>query len=162
MSAPVARALGAAICAMLLACVAGPGGAAPAHGVKHAALLLPHVAAALRAGRPLNIIAFGSSSTEGLGASSPAASYPSRLEADLDAALPPEFSVVAANRGRRGENAVAMMRRLPAVIARHPDLVIWQTGTNDALGGLPLDEFVALTRAGIGAMRRAGIDVMLV
>ena len=36
----------------------------------------------------LRIIAFGSSSTEGVGASSPAATYPSRLLADLKASSP--------------------------------------------------------------------------
>lgn len=162
MFAPAARLFGAGICAILLACAgwSAQGSAAPARSSRQAAPVLPRVAAALRAGRPLRIVAFGSSSTEGIGASSPAASYPSRLEADLDTALP--TAVAVANRGRGGENTVAMMRRLPGIIARRPDLVIWQTGTNDALGGLPLDEFIALTRAGIASMRRAGIDVMMV
>lgn len=148
--------------AILLALLAASGspvraGRPPA---RHAPLL-PRVAALLRAGRPLRIVAFGSSSTEGVGASSPAASYPNRLEADLGLALPRE-SVVVDNRGRGGEDAMAMMLRLPAVIARHPDLVIWQLGTNAALHGLPLDEFIVLTRAGIGAIRRSGADVMLI
>jgi lysophospholipase L1-like esterase len=54
-----------------------------------------------------------------------------------------------------------MMARLPGIIAEHPDLVIWQTGSNDALRLVPLEHFVAQTIAGIDQMERAGIDVML-
>jgi acyl-CoA thioesterase I len=122
---------------------------------------LPRVSRALTAEVPLHIIAFGSSSTEGIGASSKAASYPSRLQVELAKALPAMPAVVI-NRGRGGEDAEDMARRLPAIIAQHPDLVIWQTGTNDVLRDVPLERFVALTRAGIVAMRAAGIDVMLI
>ena len=123
--------------------------------------VLPRVSQALTAERPLRIIAFGSSSTEGIGASSKAATYPSRLQIELTKALP-RMPIVVINRGHGGEDAEDMARRLPAIIAQHPDLVIWQTGTNDALNDLPLERFVALTRAGILAMRAAGIDVMLI
>jgi len=122
---------------------------------------LKHVAIRLAAHQPLHIIAFGSSSTEGVGASSPAATYPTRLLVDLTAALPPRQRVIVLNRGIGGEDADDMMRRLPKVIAEHPDLIIWQTGTNDPLRALPLDRFVQETIAGIQAIRAAHIDVML-
>lgn len=109
----------------------------------------------------LRITAFGSSSTQGIGASSQAANYPSQLQADLTAALPHGVRVLVTNRGIGGEDAEDMIRRLPKVLADHPDLVIWQTGTNDPLRGEPLARFVELTRAGISRMRAAGIDVML-
>jgi lysophospholipase L1-like esterase len=54
-----------------------------------------------------------------------------------------------------------MARRIPAVIGLRPDLVIWQTGSNDPLRGVPLDRFVTQTRDGIVALRAAGTDVML-
>ena len=54
-----------------------------------------------------------------------------------------------------------MARRLPAVIAEHPDLIIWQTGSNDPLRDVPLDRFVQETIAGVQAIRAAHIDVML-
>src|SRR3954471_18519349 len=41
---------------------------------------LTHMARRLASGEPITIVAFGSSSTAGAGASSPAAAYPSRLE----------------------------------------------------------------------------------
>ena len=98
---------------------------------------------------PLRIIAFGSSSTEGIGASSPAATYPSRLLAALTAALPAGQRVIVFNRGIGGEDADDMLRRLPAVIAERPDLIIWQTGSNDPLRAVPLDRFVQETMAGV-------------
>jgi len=148
----------AAVLAALLAPIPGPAWAA---SPDRDPLVLPHTAAALADHDPLRIVAFGSSSTEGIGATSPAASYPSRLQVELGAALP-KLPVIVVNRGRGGEDAEDMARRLPGIIAQHPDLVIWQTGTNDALHDVPLARFVTLTRAGILAMRAAGIDVMLI
>ncbi len=158
------RVTGAAFTLVLLAGLAGAlsaFAAGPPRAETRSATVLPRVAAALRAGRPLRIVAFGSSSTEGSGATSRAATYPSQLQADLDSALP-RLSIKVANRGHGGEDAEDMLARLPAIVAQHPDLVIWQLGTNSALHGLPLDEFIALTRGGIKAMRRRGIDVMLI
>jgi lysophospholipase L1-like esterase len=120
---------------------------------------LPRAAAAVALGA-LRIAALGSSTTEGVGASSPAASYPARLEAELRAALP-GVAVTVANRGRGGEESEDLARRVPGIAAERPDLVIFQTGTNDALRDVPMERFAALTRAGIEAFRCAAIDVVL-
>ena len=141
------------------ACVCQPAFARPPE--RPAPPLLASSAADLAEQHALRIVAFGSSSTEGIGASSPAASYPSRLQAELRAALPDGVALKVLNRGVGGEDAEDMQRRLPRIIAERPDLVIWQTGTNDPLRGLPLARFTELTRQGIGAFRAAGIDVML-
>jgi acyl-CoA thioesterase-1 len=122
---------------------------------------LRHVADRLAAHQLVTIVAFGSSSTEGIGASSPAATYPSRLLADLTADLPPRQRIIVLNQGKGGDDADDMARRLPAVIAQHPDLIIWQTGSNDPLRNVPLDRFVQETIAGVQAIRAANIDVML-
>jgi lysophospholipase L1-like esterase len=146
----------------LVGCLAGaalmpaPAAAKPAEATR---LALPHVAGLIAHAAPLRIAALGSSSTEGVGASSPGASYPSRLATWLRAALPDNVMVV--NAGIGGEDADDMARRIPAVIALRPDLVIWQTGSNDPLRDVPLERFVAQTRDGIRALRQAGIDVML-
>jgi len=132
--------------------------AAPASG-DHIRLF--RVAIRLAADQPLRIIAFGSSSTEGVGASSPAATYPSRLLVDLTAALPSRERVIVLNRGIGGEDADDMARRVSVVIAEHPDLIIWQTGSNDPLRAVPLDRFVQETIAGVQAIRAAHIDLML-
>ena len=122
---------------------------------------LPHVALRLAQHQPLRIIAFGSSSTQGVGASSPAASYPSRLQNDLAPLLPERQRVEVFNRGIGGQDADDMAKRLPAIIAEQPDLIIWQTGSNDALRGVPISRFIDETVAGVRAIRAAHIDVML-
>ena len=123
--------------------------------------VLTHVAQRLHDSKPLRIIAFGSSSTEGVGASSKATNYPTRLAAELSSILPPNEALTVLNRGIGGEDIDDMMRRLPEIVAEQPDLVIWQLGTNDPLRGVPLDRFSNLTRAGIATLQAAGIDVML-
>jgi len=122
---------------------------------------LPHVAARIAAQGTLRITAFGSSSTEGVGATSKDHCYPVRLQAALTATLPKGVSVAVLNRGIGGEDVDDMMARLPAIIAEKPDLVIWQTGSNDSLRSVKLDHFIAATRDGIARMQDAGIDVML-
>lgn len=114
----------------------------------------------------IRIVAFGSSSTAGTGATSPSATYPALLETDLEARLQIGASmkrtVTVINRGRGGDDSEAMARRLQRdVLAERPDLVIWQTGSNDPLRGVPVERFSELTRQGITAMRATGADVVL-
>jgi lysophospholipase L1-like esterase len=124
---------------------------------------LPRVARQLASRLPVRIVAFGSSSTEGVGATSPSATYPARLETELNQALPGEAKHVSVlNRGVGGEDVDDMLARLDRdVLAAKPDLVIWQTGSNDPLRSVPLARFFEETKAGIGKMRAAGLDVML-
>jgi len=122
---------------------------------------LPHTAGALHRRHALTVVAFGSSSTYGTGASGPAATYPSRLEAALAARFP-DARLTVINQGVPGDTAAMMMRRLEHdAIAPAPDLVIWQTGTNDALRDVPVDDFARLTVEGIAKLHDAGIDVVL-
>jgi lysophospholipase L1-like esterase len=153
-SISVLRLLGAGLVGVAL--MAAPADAKPAATSGPA---LSHVAGRIGHDAPLRIVAFGSSSTEGVGASSPASTYPSRLQMWLRGALHGRVDVL--NAGIGGEDSDDMARRLPGVIARKPDLVIWQTGSNDPLRNVPLPRFVEQTRTGILAMRQAGIDVML-
>jgi lysophospholipase L1-like esterase len=124
-------------------------------------LPLKHVARLLAAHAPVRIAAFGSSSTQGVGARIPTAAYPSQLQIVLTTALGAREPVVVLNRGIGGEDADDMARRLPRVIAEHPDLIIWQTGSNDPLRNVPLDRFVQETMTGVQEIRAAHIDLML-
>ena len=111
--------------------------------------------------RTLEILAIGSSSTEGIGASSPANAYPERLEDELS-----HGSGLAAdvrNAGVGGELAVNTLRRLKAALkTRWAELVIWQVGTNDALVGVDEALFRATVESGIAAARAAGVPLLLV
>lgn len=122
---------------------------------------LPQVARRIAEGRQLTVVALGSSSTQGAGASAPALAYPARLEAELHALLP-HMAVTVINKGVGGEDAEEMLARFARdVIAIEPDLVVWQAGVNAAIRGMPLERFAARMRAGIGLARSHGIDVML-
>lgn len=147
-------------CALIAASLCFPALAGGRQAMNDNARLL-RVIDRLAAHQPVRIIAFGSSSTEGIGASSPAATYPSRLQDALNAAWSPRRPVVVLNRGIGGEDADDMALRLPSVIAERPDLIIWQTGSNDPLRNVPLDRFEQETTTGIQLIRAAGIDVML-
>jgi acyl-CoA thioesterase I len=122
---------------------------------------LPHTAARLAAGQPLTIVALGSSSTEGLGATRPALNYPSRLSAWLEARFP-GVPIRVVNRGVGGEMTEQMLARLDRdVLAEKPDLVIWQLGTNSVLHDVdPADEG-ELARSGVERLKAAGADVIL-
>ncbi|WP_374307481.1 SGNH/GDSL hydrolase family protein [Methylocella sp.] len=124
---------------------------------------LPTFAAALqRRDRKVTILAIGSSSTSGTGASNASRSYPSQLEKILEQALKGE-DVVIVNRGLPGEVAASAAERIRSEVALDkPDLVLWQLGTNDALARVPLSDFDATVRSTIRWLKESGTDVVLV
>jgi lysophospholipase L1-like esterase len=123
---------------------------------------LPHVAAKLAANKPVLIIAFGSSSTEGYGATSPEFNYPNRLAAQLHRRFP-RTHITVLNRGKGGEDAPEMMKRLQAeVIAAKPDMVIWQVGTNAVLRNLDPDTTAKQVEEGVARIEATGADLVLV
>ena len=123
---------------------------------------LVHVGEKLSAREPIKIVALGSSSTAGAGASSPAASYPSRLAAEL-AERYPDVPITVLNRGINGQDAAEMIARFKQdVIDERPDLVIWQIGTNAALRDVPIEDVGRVVREGIAEIKNLGADVLLV
>ncbi|MGA8295038.1 MAG: GDSL-type esterase/lipase family protein [Rhodoplanes sp.] len=111
---------------------------------------------------PLTIVALGSSSTAGAGASSPDAAYPSRLAAALKEHFPSN-AITVLNRGVNGEEAREMLNRFEtSVAAEKPDLVLWQVGTNTVLRGKPVSEVAALLRDGVTRIKALGADVILI
>jgi lysophospholipase L1-like esterase len=124
-------------------------------------LRLRRTARRLATGEPLTIVAIGSSSTAGAGASSPAASYPSRLAVELQQRFPHhEINVI--NRGVNGEETEQMMARFETgVFAEHPQLVVWQVGTNSVLRDHPLKPHSVLLHEGIDEIKETGADMVL-
>jgi acyl-CoA thioesterase I len=123
---------------------------------------LRHTARRLAAREPLTIVAIGSSSTGGAGASSPSASYPSRLAVELKQRFPAE-DVTVLNRGINGQETDQMMARFATdVIPAHPDLVLWQVGTNTVVRDHPLATHAAALHEGIAELKEAGADVVLI
>jgi lysophospholipase L1-like esterase len=122
---------------------------------------LDRTALRIEAGRPVTIVAMGSSSTQGVGASSPAMSYPSRLEQELADRFP-GVDVRVINHGVGGQDVGEELIRLGRdVIAENPDLVIWQVGTNAALRRDDMSADEQLIKRGVALMKEHGIDVVL-
>jgi lysophospholipase L1-like esterase len=125
-------------------------------------LPLRRTARGLAAGRPIKIVAIGSSSTAGTGASSPYHTYPSQLAASLAQEFV-DHDITVLNRGVSGDLAAGMVARFDSdVIAENPDLVLWQVGTNSLLSNHPLKPHHSLLRKGVRRLKESGMDIVLV
>ncbi len=122
---------------------------------------LPRVAEHLDAGTSaLRVTVFGSSTTEGYGASDPErTSYPAIMRDRLRRQVP--GGVLLVNRGVSGETIDGMAARFAAVDHDRADLVILQAGSNDAPQGVPRSRFEQLLEEGICRFRAGGADVVL-
>jgi acyl-CoA thioesterase I len=111
--------------------------------------------------KSLRVVAIGSSSTQGAGASRPAYSYVSQLGARLNAVWPSHTEVI--NRGVGGDRLSDIVARAPQdLYALHPNLVILQTGMNDALQGVPVAEYKNQLLHFVREIRARQIPVILV
>ncbi len=120
---------------------------------------LPKTAEAIKAGK-LDILVVGSRSSTIVSADSSA--YPARLQAALQAAVP-KLNVnlsVEIQVKKTAEEAVPTFPKL--VEARKPTLVIWQTGTVDAMRSIDPDDFRSAVDEGVVALQKAGADVVLI
>lgn len=122
--------------------------------------VLPRVQARLATGEPVVVVAIGSSSIEGIGASSPSRNFPNRLWAKLQAAYP--FSEITVhNRGLSGDTTALTVARFNRdVQALNPDLVILQAGTNDEQRGVALESVLNTLGAGFDTLRAHGYDTL--
>lgn len=155
-----------ALTALLLA-VAGPALAqTPAGCPVDAAIVSPNEglnrSREAVAGGALTILAMGSSSIEGVGASRPELGFVPLLEAGLERRLP-GVQVTVINKGIGGETALDTRLRFEREIAAGaPDLVIWQLGTNDILRDRPMDDIFTDFRRGEAVLDAADVDVLLI
>jgi hypothetical protein len=120
---------------------------------------LPKVAEAVKTGQKLDILVVGSRSST---INTPdGTAYPGRLEAVLREKLPTlKVSVnVELQIKKTAEEVAASLSKL--VGAKKPTLVIWQTGTVDAMRSIDPDDFRAAVDDGVVALQSAGTDVIL-
>ncbi|MBV1702421.1 MAG: SGNH/GDSL hydrolase family protein [Hyphomicrobiales bacterium] len=123
---------------------------------------LVRLTAKLQHGDNIRILAIGSSSTYGLGATSRSKNYPSDLRGILSAALK-NVKVEVVNRGVSGEVAATTAERIRSEVAIDPpDLVLWQLGTNDALQRVPPDEFESTVINTLEWLKENHVDVALI
>ena len=132
---------------------------------------LATVASALAKKAPVEILALGSGSTVGEGGGSggpaftfktPAASFPYRMLEALQALRPAaQFHLTV--KGGRNMTAEAMLPALRQELASgHFDLILWQTGTVEAVRGLRPDALSGVLQEGVAAAADAHADVVLV
>jgi len=120
---------------------------------------LPKVAEAIKKGSPLDILVVGSrSSTIN---TSDGTAYPGRLQALLKEKLPkvPVSVSVELQIKKTAEEVAPGLVKL--VEAKKPTLVIWQTGTYDAIRSIDPDDFRSAVDQGVAALQNAGTDVIL-
>jgi acyl-CoA thioesterase I len=109
----------------------------------------------------LRIVAMGSSSTQGYGATSAQFSYPAQLKLRLDRAMP-GVAIHVFNKGIGGQDATEESARMQSDVGpEHAHLVIWQVGTNSAIRRTPLAKFAEKLRAGIDIGKSLGADFVL-
>jgi acyl-CoA thioesterase I len=117
---------------------------------------------AVREARNPRVLAIGSSSTVGIGASRAANTYVAKLEVDLEAAFKGvDFDVFGSGIG--GEIAEGQSARMKQTVEEvRPDLVLWQVGTNDALRHVDIGAFKACLRRTLTWLADNKFDVMMV
>ena len=139
--------------AMLPGCPAPPSMAGSAEA-------LPRVAAALKHGQ-LDVLAIGSGTMLG-SRGRPEGSFASSMAQDLRAAFP-GTEIRLTVQGERGMTAAAMLATLRKDLeTRRYALVLWQTGTVEAVRKLPTEDLARTLDAGAEAVRQAGADLLLI
>jgi acyl-CoA thioesterase I len=121
---------------------------------------LPNSALALQKRQQVKILAIGASSTAVLGMGRDG--HPPLLEQILERNIK-GLDVEIINRGFSGELAEAAGERLKIEVAlSHPDLVLWQVGTNDAFAQVPVDTFEKSVVDTVRWLKEHDVDVILV
>jgi hypothetical protein len=120
---------------------------------------LPKVADVVKNRQPLDILVVGSRSSSI--STSEASAYPARLQAILQEKFPGlqvNLSVELLPKKTSEEVAADLVK---LVEDKKPNLVIWQTGTVDAMRSIDPDDFRTAVDNGVAAMQKAGTDVVL-
>jgi acyl-CoA thioesterase I len=121
---------------------------------------LPNSAVALQQRKKIKILAIGASSAAVLGMGR--GGTPPLLERILERAIK-GLDVEIINRGFSGELAEATGERLKIEVAlNHPDIVLWQVGTNDAFAHVPVESFQLSVSNTVRWLKAHNIDVILV
>jgi len=122
---------------------------------------LKHVAEAVQKEKKLTIAVVGTGSSILAGPDGPRSAYPARLEAVLKAKLP-SVAVKVISLVRTRMTAEDMAKGMEKMLTdEKPDLVIWQTGTLDAIRRVDPDEFKAALDEGVETLHKGGADVIL-
>lgn len=122
---------------------------------------LKHVAEAVAKDKRLTIAVVGTGSSILAGPDGPRSAYPARLEEALKHKLP-SVAVKVVSLARTRMTAEDLARGMEKMLVdEKPDLVIWQTGTLDAIRRIEPDDFRAALEEGVETLQKGGADVIL-
>jgi len=122
---------------------------------------LRRVAASIKERQRLDIAIIGTGSSTLSGPDGASRAFPARLEAALTRRLPNVEVKVSAHSKPR-QTADKMLEDIEKILAAEkPALVVWQTGTVDAIRGTEPDAFGAILNEGVEKIQVAGADVIL-
>jgi len=145
---------GAAVAKESDQCIAAAGVAAPDFGLRHVGQAI--------ARKALDVVVIGSASSELNGPTGTSIAYPKFLEAALTAMLP-GVAVKVSTFTKPRDLAADMVGKLKRMVSESkPALVVWQTGTVDAIRGIDPDEFRTVLDEGVAMLQAASIDVVLI
>jgi hypothetical protein len=123
--------------------------------------LLQRVTAAAKNAKALNIVVLGGPSSSLPGPAGASFAFPARLEVALTRRLL-NLKVSVATDIRLRQTAEEMVDTIEKLLTdQKPDLVVWQTGTYDAVRGTNPEEFRAAVSEGVEKLQRGGVDVVL-
>ena len=126
----------------------------------HADAALPRAADSIAKSKALKVVVVGTTSSTLPGANGQAFAYPARLEAALQKKLP-GVAVKVISLAKPRQTAADMAEAFPKVLKdEKPALVIWQTGTYDAMRGIGAENFQATLEAAVDKLHAGGADVI--
>ncbi len=136
------------------ACVGAGNVVQPEYALRHAAAAIER--------KHLAVVVLGSASSSLPGAEGAAKAYPARLSESLTRRLPGVVVQVAAHTKAR-DSAAEMSKTLPEIVRNEkPDVLVWQTGTVEAMLGADPDEFQSALDEGLEALHAGNADAVLV
>lgn len=143
---------------------AASAGAGDACGVAahlvHADAALPRAAASIAKSKSLNVVVVGTTSSTLPGAAGQALAYPTRLEIALQKRLP-GVTVKVISLSKPRQTAQEMADGFPKILKdEKPTLVVWQTGTADAMRGIGAESFQGTLEAAVDKLQAGGADVI--
>jgi hypothetical protein len=121
---------------------------------------LPRAAAAVAQHHSLNIVVLGTGSSTLPPPAGEKAAYPARLQVALSGLLPGVAIKVVPQVKSRQTAAEMLEQALPGIVQQRPALIIWQTGTVDAIKGVDPEEFRATLDQGVEVLQSDGVDVI--
>jgi hypothetical protein len=122
---------------------------------------LPQTAHAIKA-KKLTVLVVGAGSSLLPGAEGYKSAYPARLQQALQAKLTGVEVTVLTNVKAKRSAAEMVKGMVPELSTNKPALVVWQTGTVDAMQGIEPDQFSQALDKGINIARSAGADVVFI